>query len=69
METLVFSEHVGCLAKKKKLASTVTESQFNITLLFVFLLNSLLSLLFTCHDATEALLFYFVLFQCLLNFM
>ncbi len=50
----------------KKHANPVSDSQFSFTFLFVFVLKSLLSLLFTSHYGMEAFLnfyYYYYLFD------
>ncbi len=46
---------------RKKHASPLSDSQFSFTFLFVFVLKSLLSLLFTSHYAMEAFLNFLIL--------
>ncbi len=46
--------------RKKKHTSPVSDIKFSLTFLFVFVLKSLLSLLFTSHYAMEAFFHYFL---------
>ncbi len=52
-------EHVGIFVEKH--ASPVSDSQFSFTFLFVFVLKSLLSLLFTSSYTMEAFLNFLIL--------
>ncbi len=54
----------------KKVHSPVSDSQFSFTFLFVFILKSLLSLLFTSRYAMEAVFYLgYLIPRCLLNIL